>query len=513
MKRALTSEQTRELERHAGARFGMSEALLMENAGGAVAEEALRLAGAAGRFLVLCGRGNNGGDGLVAARKLAARGRAVHVEVVGGQEGVKGEVQRNLLALQVAGAAAAPRAIPPDFPAGPGDVVVDALFGTGLNRAPAGAYAEAIGRIAAWRARGAAVLAVDLPSGLNADTGQAFDPCVQADATVTFGHLKVGQVVEPGAWRCGELKVADIGLPAPEAAGGLAGPAVTLLEEQDVTARLRPRRADSHKGTYGHVLVVAGSQGKTGAAALAAQGALRAGAGLVTVATRPDALAPVMAHAPELMGVELAGEGALGPADARAVLQAAEGKQAVALGPGIPRGEETSGFLRALLAELPAPCVLDADGLNALAGNLDALKGARAPVVLTPHPGEMARLAGTSTREVQADRISAARRLAMAQGCVVVLKGARTLIALKDGTVYVNPAGNPGMATGGSGDVLTGVVGGLLAQGLSEVDAALVGTYTHGLAGDLASRRTGQMGLVASDLLEGLQQVWVRWGR
>lgn len=510
MKRAFTSEQTRALERYAVAQCGMSEALLMENAGGALAEEAVRLASPSGRFLVLCGRGNNGGDGLVAARKLAGQGRVVLLEMVGGQEELKGEVQRNLAAVRMAGVAVA--AVPADFPAGPGDVVVDALFGTGLNREPQGAHAEAINRMAEWRARGARVLAADLPSGLNADTGQAFDPCVQADATVAFGHLKVGQVVEPGAQLCGELKVADIGLPAPEVAA-IAGPPVAVLQESDVRARIRPRRADSHKGTYGHVLVVAGSRGKTGAAALAAQGALRAGAGLVTVATRPEALAQAMAHAPEVMGLELPGDGGLGPGDAKAVLQAADGKQAVVVGPGIPRGEGTTGFVRALLADLPVPCVLDADALNALAGNLHALKGSRAPVLLTPHPGEMARLLGKTTREVQADRIAAARGLATSYRCVVVLKGARTLVALEDGAICVNPTGNPGMATAGTGDVLTGVLGGLLAQDLSKEDAALVGTYAHGLAGDLISRRTGQMGLVASDLLEGLQQVWVQWGR
>jgi len=510
MKRALTSQQMKELEQYAGAQYGMSEALLMENAGAALADEALRMASPQGRFLVLCGRGNNAGDGLVTARKLAGRGRVVHLEMVAGKEELQGEVQRNLNALRIAGVTVA--VIPFDFPAGPGDVVIDALFGTGLNRAPQGVYAEAIGRISAWRAIGAKVLAADLPSGLNADTGRAFVPCVAADATVTFGYLKTGHLVEPGAQLSGQVTVADIGLPVPEGAG-IRGPLTALLEEVDVRSRIRTRRPDSHKGTFGHVLVVAGSRGKTGAAALSAQGALRAGAGLVTVATRPDALFSVMSATPELMGQELPGDGPLGPNDAMAILQAAEGKQAVVLGPGIPRGEHTGHLLRTLLAELAIPMVIDADGLNALAGNLDALSSAQAPVLLTPHPGEMSRLAGRATSEVQADRVNAARALAQAHNAVVILKGARSVIALENGSCFVNPTGNPGMATGGTGDVLAGICGGLLSQGLSREDAAMIGAYVHGLAGDRVSRRTGRMGLIASDLLGGLQEVWVEWDR
>jgi NAD(P)H-hydrate epimerase len=335
---------------------------------------------------------------------------------------------------------------------------------------------------------------------------------VAADATVTFGYLKTGHLVEPGAQLSGQVTVADIGLPVPEGAG-IRGPLTALLEEVDVRSRIRTRRPDSHKGTFGHVLVVAGSRGKTGAAALSAQGALRAGAGLVTVATRPDALFSVMSATPELMGQELPGDGPLGPNDAMAILQAAEGKQAVVLGPGIPRGEHTGHLLRTLLAELAIPMVIDADGLNALAGNLDALSSAQAPALLTPHPGEMSRLAGRATSEVQADRINAARALAQAHNAVVVLKGARSVIALENGSCFVNPTGNPGMATGGTGDVLAGVCGGLLAQGLSREDAAMIGAYVHGLAGDKVAKRTGRMGLIASDLLGGLQEVWVEWDK
>ncbi len=510
MKQVVTSQQLAELERLAAESFGMPSRLLMENAGTALAQQAMELASAAGRFLVVCGQGNNGGDGLVAARKLAALQRAVLIEVIGDADQLKGEAKRNHLALRSSGLASA--RIPAEHDVAPGDVVVDAIFGTGLNRPPQGGHAEAIERIWKWRAAGAKVVAVDVPSGLQSDTGQAFSPCVQADVTVSFGPLKVGQVLEPGASLCGRLLEAEIGLPRPLAVP-IGGQAVFLLEEADVRDRIPERRADSHKGTYGHVLVVAGSWGKTGAAALAALGALRGGAGLVTIATRPKALPLALAHAPELMGAELPAEGGLGPADLDALLRAAERKQALVVGPGIPLGAETSKLLGALLHEISPPCVLDADGLNGLAGHLDVLRAAKCPLILTPHPGEMARLLGRTVADVQHDRLGAARALASGAGAVAVLKGARTVIALPDGTVFVNPTGNAGMATAGAGDVLSGFCGALLAQGLAPEAAAIAAVYAHGLAGDIIVSRTGLMGLNATDLLEGLQEVWVRWRR
>ncbi len=509
MKRALNTLQMREVDKAADG-HGMPASVLMENAGEALAHRALKMASPQGRFLVLCGIGNNGGDGLVAARKLAALGRLVNVELVGVKDALEGEAHRNLKALLAGAVSVAP--ISDELPVGPGDVVIDAIFGTGLSRAPESKHANAIGRISVWRAAGAKVLAADLPSGLQTDNGVPFAPCVAADVTLAFGFLKVGQALEPGASLCGELEVVDIGIPR-AANQVLKEPHVYLLEESDVRGRLPSRKPDSHKGTFGHVLVVAGSWGKTGAAALAAKGALRAGAGLVTVATRPEALVPVMAHAPEVMGVELVGEGPLGQSDLNPLLEAADGKSAVVIGPGIPRGEETSKLLQALLEELEVPCVLDADALNALAGHLEILKKAKCELLLTPHPGEMARLADKTVVEVNQNRIISARSIATEHHVVVVLKGARTLIAREDGTVFVNPTGNPGMATGGTGDVLSGICGALFAQGLSPEDAAVTGVYAHGLAGDLVSKRTGQMGLVASDLLDGLGEVWVRWGR
>ncbi len=510
-RRVLTTQQMREVERLASEEHGLPVSVLMENAGEALAAAALELASPTGRVLVLCGRGNNGGDGLVAARKLALEGRAVRVELLGDPAKLEGEPARNLTALRACGVVPGP--ILAEQAVAPGDVVIDALLGTGLNRAPEGDYAQAIARIARWRGAGAKVVAADVPSGVQSDTGQLLEPCVRADLTVAFGAVKLGQVLEPGASACGELREAEIGIP-PRAMDALPPPAVHALEEAGVRERLPARNADAHKGTYGHVLLVAGSWGKTGAAALAGLGALRAGAGLATVACRPEALVPVMAHAPELMGCELVAEGGLGLSDLNSLLDAAEGKHAVVFGPGIQRGEDTAKLLRAFLEELTVPCVLDADGLNALGANLDVLSHAKGPVLLTPHPGEAARLLGRTVEEIQADRPAAARALAAGRkGVVAILKGARTLIAFDDGALWVNPTGNPGMATGGTGDVLAGALGGLLAQGLSPADAAAVGVFAHGLAGDLRAASTGRMGLLASDLLAGLCAVWTRWER
>jgi len=510
MQSVLTAAQMREAEQAAEARHAMPSALLMENAGKALADVARTVAGPDGRFSVVCGPGNNGGDGLVAARFLRESGAKVAVTLVGDAARLTPESRRNLQALEAYGVSA--QALDTLPPPGVGDVVVDALFGTGLSRAPEGPFAEAILRIDRWRRAGVKVVAADVPSGLRSDTGEAFEPCVEADVTVAFGLLKRGQVLEPGASRCGEVRRVDIGLAA-AASRTLTGPVLRLVEESDVLEALPARRSDTHKGTYGHVLVVAGSRGKSGAAALVARAALRAGAGLCSVATRADVLDAVLAHAPEVMGVPLEAQGPLGMADLAPLLEAAEGKDALVIGPGIPRGPETGKLIGELLARGEAPVVLDADALNAVATDLSVLRRAKRPVVLTPHPGEMSRLIGRSTKEVQAHRLESARNLAVSAEVTVVLKGARTLIASAGGELYVNPTGNPGMATAGSGDVLSGICGALLAQGLSMPVAIWASVYVHGLAGDLAAARRGRVGLIASDIIEGLCDVWTRWGR
>ncbi|NTX02022.1 NAD(P)H-hydrate dehydratase [Myxococcus sp. CA040A] len=511
MLRVLTAAQMRQAEEAAEQRHGMPSALLMENAGRGLAEVARELAGPVGRFVVVCGPGNNGGDGLVAARFLMEGGAKVSVSLVGDAAKLTPEAKRNLEALRGFGGVS--RALESLEPPGAGDVVVDALFGTGLSRAPAGAFAEAISAIQRWRRAGARVVAADVPSGLQSDTGESFSPCVEADATVAFGFLKPGQVLEPGATLCGRVRRVDIGMGG-ASAREVSGAELFVVEESDARGTLPVRKADTHKGTYGHVLVVAGSRGKTGAAALVSKAALRSGAGLVTVATRSDALEAVQSHSAEIMGIPLEAAGPLGMGDLDALLAAAEGKDALVMGPGIPRGPGTGALIGELLSRLEIPAVLDADALNAVADDLSVLRRAKGPVVLTPHPGEMARLTGKSTREVQSHRMEVVSRLASGLGVTVVLKGDRTLTAHSDGRVFINTTGNPGMATGGSGDVLSGVCGALLAQAISLPDAIWTAVYAHGLAGDLAAARRGQLGLVAGDLIEqGLCELWVRWGR
>lgn len=510
MQRALTAAQMREAEQAAESKHGMPSALLMENAGRALAEAARSVAGPGGRFVVICGPGNNGGDGLVAARFLREGGARVSVALVGDEAKMTPAARSNLVSLEGHGVAPVVMDALPE--PGPGDVVVDALFGTGLSRAPSGAFADAIQRIARWREGGAKVVAADVPSGLQSDTGTAFDPHVVADVTVTFGFLKRGLVLEPGVSLAGEVRRVDIGLGG-AAAKAVSGPELLLVEEADAHCVLPVRRTDTHKGTYGHVLVVAGSRGKSGAAAMVARAALRSGAGLVTVATRSDVLDVVLSYAPEVMGIPLESTGPLGLADLEPLLAAAEKKSALVIGPGIPRGPETVKLLGELLSRIECPAVLDADALNALAEDLSVLRRVKVPLVLTPHPGEMARLASRSTHDIQAHRVDVAREFATAHGLTLVLKGSRTLTVHKDGAVYVNPTGNPGMATGGAGDVLSGVCGAMVAQGFPLPDAAWAAVYAHGLAGDLAAQKRGQLGLIATDLIKGLCDVWVRWSR
>ncbi|MFE8599631.1 NAD(P)H-hydrate dehydratase [Archangium violaceum] len=510
MRRVLTAARMRAADQSAEARFSMPSPLLMENAGRWLADAARELGTTASRYVVVCGPGNNGGDGLVAARFLHISGLRVTVVLVGDRAKLTPESQRNLHALE-------PYGLHQPQPLGKvearaGDVVVDALFGTGLTRAPAGEFSEAIQHMLRWRAAGAKVVAADIPSGLHTDTGEPFTPCVEADVTVTFGFYKQGQVLEPGATLCGDLRCVDIGIP-PEAVTPQEGRELFLLEEADARGAIAPRRSDTHKGSYGHVLVVAGSHGKSGAAAMSALGALRGGAGLVTVATRSEVVEPVLGHAPEVMGWPLENRGPLGMADLEPLLEAAEKKDVLVIGPGIPRGDETVKLLGELLSRVDVPAVLDADALNAVATDLEVLRRAKGPLVLTPHPGEMSRLTGVPTKDLQKARVEVARDFARTHEVTLVLKGARTLIAHHDGTVYVNPTGNPGMATGGMGDVLSGLLGALLAQGLKLPEAAWTGVYAHGLSADLMVARRGRMGLIATDVAKGMCNVWTRWNR
>ncbi|HET8538264.1 MAG TPA: NAD(P)H-hydrate dehydratase [Anaeromyxobacter sp.] len=509
--RLVGSAEMREIDRAAIEGFGIPSLTLMDRAGRAVAESALELAAPSGRFVVVCGAGNNGGDGYVAARLLRAAGRDTRILALAPPEklsadarAVREQAERAGVPIDEAGELAA-------VDAGVGDVVVDALLGTGLARAPEGALAGAIARIEAARVAGARVLAVDVPSGLSADTGRPLGACVRADRTVTFGFQKRGLVLYPGATHAGEVIVADIGIPAEAARRVPVG--CELLSEVEARLLVPPRAPDAHKGDAGRLLVLAGSAGKTGAAHLALLGALRGGAGLVTLAARPDVLPFALAGRPEAMSAALDGKGPLARADLSTLLALAKDVDAIAVGPGIPRGKETAELLRAFLSRAKKPAVVDADGLNALAEAPAAIAELGVPLVLTPHPGEMARLCGNTIDDVQADRIGAATGRAKAWGVTVVLKGARTVVADPEGPPAVVATGNAGLATGGTGDVLAGLCGALLAGGLPPPAAARAAAWVHGRAGDLAARRFGERGLVAGDLGEALGAVWAEWRR
>lgn len=473
--------------------------VLMERAGaGAVAVLRHHWKKPRGAVAIVCGRGNNGGDGFVMARRLRRAGWKVQLWLAAAPDAVQGDAARMLTAWRKAGGRIEPL-VDADDVARLGDalsrsaVIVDALFGTGLN-APLVGHMAAI--VDAFNAADAPVLAVDIASGLSADTGQPLGVAVRADVTATFAFPKLGHCIYPGVDYGGTLEVVDIGIP-PEALDAV-GPRARLLDAATMAPLLPPRKADSHKGTYGHVLVIGGAPGTTGAALLATEAAGRAGAGLTTVAAAPEVRAVLAARVLEAMT-------AATPAadDAAGVDELLRGRSAVVCGPGLGTSSDVVALVAAVVARCNVPLVLDADGLNAIAGTT-ALRARPAATVVTPHPGEMGRLAGTDTAAVQADRAAVARRFAATEGVVTVLKGARTIVAAPDGRLAICPTGNPGMASGGMGDVLAGVIGGLLAQRLDPFDAACLGVYAHGLAGDAVAAERGTTGLLARDVLDQL---------
>jgi NAD(P)H-hydrate epimerase len=486
----------RALDRHTIETLGVPGELLMESAGRAVAEVVLReRAGRPGDVLVVCGAGNNGGDGFVIARQLHAIGVAVRVALVGERRRLRGDAAANAARLERAGVRIATG---PVRCAG-ASVVVDALFGTGLDRAVGGAAATAIRRMRAARPA-ARVVAVDLPSGLDADTGREHGVAVAADVTVTIGLPKLGLALEPGRSLAGTIVVARIGIA--DAAPKLAIDA-ELWTAAGVARRLPPRPVSGHKGVFGHVLVVAGSRGKTGAAALAADGALRAGAGLVTIACPAAANEILEVKCTEAMTAPVAdtSDGAIAAAALGALLELAAERDVVALGPGIGRAAETQKLVRDLASRVARPLVIDADGLFPFAGRgLAALKARKAATMLTPHPGEASRLLGVPIAEILRDRVAAARRLATESGSVVVLKGAASVIAAADGRTAVNPTGGPALGSGGTGDVLTGVLASLVGQGVAPFEAAALATWLHGAAGDRLSERRGASGALAGEV-------------
>ena len=496
--------EMRALDRHTIETLGVTGELLMESAGRAVAEAVLGVLPPGGSVLVVCGRGNNGGDGLVAARHLQMLGVPVRVALLASAASLRGDAAASLRRARSAG-------VPIEgerWRAPAAGVIVDAIFGTGLSRPVDGAAAASIRRIAASRAAHPdqlRVVAVDLPSGLCADTGQVLGVAAPADLSVTLAFPKPGLALEPGRGLAGRVRVACIGIAA-EAPG--VALATELWTRAGAGARLPARPADGHKGSFGHALVVAGSEGKTGAAALAALGAARAGAGLVTIAC-PAGLNDVL----ELLCTEAmtapvpdTAQRAFAASAAEAVLALAATREAVGLGPGIGRSAETLAFVGALAKRLERPLVLDADALFAFAGAPEQLASRRAATVLTPHPGEAAALLGSKPAALNRDRLGAARRLARLSGCVVLLKGAASVTAAPDGRAIVNPTGGPALASGGTGDVLLGMLTGYLAQGCEAFEAAALAAFVHGAAADHIALRTGPSGLLASDLAAELPE-------
>ncbi len=500
----VSAEEMRGLDRHTIATLGVDGEILMESAGRAVTERVLALLheSAVGDdpVVIVCGGGNNGGDGFVVARHLAVLGVPVYVALLGRVERLPPDAARNherMLAFGVALHEGLPQ-----LPAV--GLIVDALFGTGLARPLEGAAAEAVAWINVQAACGVPVVAVDLPSGLDADTGQVLGVAVRASETVTVGLPKIGLCLEPGRDHAGKIHVARIGIvdEAPD-----TSPRAELWTRPNAAARLPARPAAGHKGSFGHVLVIAGSRGKTGAAHLAALGCARAGAGLVTVACPAGVGEILEVKTTEAMTAPVPDteDHSLAIASASRLLALAHERDIVAVGPGIGLHAETVSLMHELAKRVERPMVIDADGLNAFAdeaGTLALLNARSEPTILTPHPGEAARLLGSTSAAVNGDRVGAARRLAERSGAVVVLKGAATVVADPEGRVAINPTGGPALGTGGTGDVLTGVVAGLFAQGLGAFEAATLGVFIHGDAADRIAARSGASGLLASELAD-----------
>jgi len=503
----VTAAQMRSIDRRAIEDFGVPGLLLMENAGRAVVEAMERFFGGLSgrRYAVVCGRGNNGGDGLVVARLLHAGELPVLCVLLARADALQGDAAVNLERARQAGveihAAADPAAFAPlKWRLSQCDVVVDAILGTGLAREVSGLAREAVEFLGNLDRP---VVSVDIPSGLSADTGKVQGVALTAALTVTFGCPKVGHVLFPGAGLTGKLEVADIGLPpAAILAENVPG---HLINAAAARSLLRPRPAEAHKGTFGHLLVVAGSVGKTGAAAMCAQAAARSGVGMVTAAV-PEALNPILeVKLTEAMTEPLPGKPEAALERINSLLHRT---QALAVGPGWATDDDSARVVCELVRKSPRPMVIDAGGLICLANDLSALSSAAAPRVVTPHPGEMAVLTGTSVPDVQADRVGCACRFAAEHLCTVVLKGARTVIAALGGRYWINSSGSVALASAGMGDVLTGLIGGLLAQGYGPLEAAQLATYWHGLAGELAARRIGEVGVLATDVIDSLPAAW-----
>lgn len=510
MMKTVTALQMRNIDRRTIQEAKIPGIDLMERAGQGTAQVALEVLGdPQGKKVVhFCGKGNNGGDGFVVARYLTQAGATSQVYLLGEKVEVKGDALENLSRLRQMGIEVEELTdVGQVSGLGEAHLVVDALLGTGVSGSVKGLIAQAIHLI---NGSGLPVLAVDIPSGVNADTGEILGCCVRADRTATMALPKRGFFFSPGREQVGELTVVDIGVPPWAVEQEKLN--VETLESRETGGLIPSRTADAHKGSCGRVLVVAGSVGMTGAAALASMAVLRSGAGMVILGL-PESLNDIMEmKLTEVMTRPLpeTKARALSLASLEAIQEILSWADALAIGPGLSTDPETVQMVRQLLPKLSCPTVIDADGLNAIAKDSQLLESVAAPLVLTPHAGELARLRGTKIPLKAQERIDAAIALAQRYGLICVFKGSPTLIADQGGRIFINTTGNAGMATAGAGDVLTGIIAGFLAQGLSPLEAAEVGVYLHGLAGDVARDVRGEWGLVAGDLVEAIPEAIFR---
>jgi hydroxyethylthiazole kinase-like uncharacterized protein yjeF len=503
----VTAAEMRAIDRATSERFGVPSLTLMENAGAAVAEHVLAHYGAAQKIVVFCGKGNNGGDGFVAARHLHHEGKAVQVILLADRVDLRGDAAVMFDKLPTSpvvvhsGEDLKGEQVKLALPA---DLYLDAILGTGFKPPVSGLYGDTISIL---NASHVPVVAVDIPSGADADAmGPQQGIVARADSIVSFTAPRPAHVFS--SLTSGPTCLAEIGSPQEAIVSSLQ---LNVITARDFAPLIGPRPADSNKGKYGHVLLVGGSRGKAGSVAMAGMAALRTGAGLATVATAESVLDTVAGFHPELMTEPLAEsvEGTIAANSIERIETLIKGKSVLTIGPGISQFAETSELVRVLVAKVSVPIVLDADGLNAFAGRTNEVSGKGRLLVITPHPGEMARLIGGSIADVQRDRVGVARKFAREHELIVVLKGHRTLVVEPSGEAWVNTTGNPGMSTGGTGDILTGMVAAMIAQHpKDEVLAVCAAVHLHGLAGDVMLESVGEHSMVATDLLRGLPEAF-----
>ncbi len=509
----VTASEMKAIEKIAIDSYGIPGIVLMEHAGKSIARKCISLLNLkyhSKKILVFAGKGNNGGDGFVAARHLINEGIHVDTILLSNPQDLKGDARTNFEILQKMNARIIPITAEEDIDGiniflKDSDIVIDAIYGTGFKGKAIGITGETIKMLSSFNGT---IVSVDLPSGVEADTGKVNGSCVKADYTLTFGLPKIGLYIEPGNSLCGQIEVVNISLPR------------ELIHSKDLQKnlineiwcknKLPQRKTTGHKGNYGHVFVVGGSIGMTGAVALSCEGALVTGAGLVTAGI-PESLNSILEiklteamtkPLPELDG------GFISENAAKPILEFMKKSSVLAIGPGISTVSSVKKLLKEILPKINVPVVIDADGLNVLVEIIeeekDFLSNVSTTVVLTPHPGEMARLTRLSTKEIQNDRLKYAAEYAALWGVIIVLKGAKTIVAGPNGIIHINTTGNPGMATGGTGDVLTGVISALIAQGIAPVDSAALGVYLHGRAGDIAAIKEGEYSLIAGDIVKCL---------